>query len=64
MEYEADILRVHLKKGMGNLNENCDILIDQIRAIDNKRLLKKVGTLPLELVQKVKENMMIILDLE
>ena len=64
VEYEADILRVHLKKGMGNLNENCDILIDQIRAIDNKRLLKKVGTLPLELVDKVKENMMIILDLE
>lgn len=64
VEKDADILRVHLKKGMGNLHENCDILIDQIRAIDNKRLIKKVGELPLELVDKVKENILIILDLD
>ena len=38
---ESDILRVHLKKGIANLHDNCDILIDQIRAIDNKRLIKK-----------------------
>jgi mRNA interferase MazF len=53
VEKEADILRVHLKKGMSNLQENCDILIDQIRSIDNKRLIKKVGELPIELVDKV-----------
>ncbi len=39
---EAGILRVHLKKGMGNLKEGCDILIDQIRAMDNRRLQKKL----------------------
>jgi len=38
---ESEILRVHIKKGTGNLNENCDIMIDQVRAIDNKRLKKK-----------------------
>ncbi|MBN1462596.1 MAG: type II toxin-antitoxin system PemK/MazF family toxin [Paludibacteraceae bacterium] len=64
VEKDADILRVHLKKGMGNLHENCDILIDQIRAIDNKRLVKKLGELPLELVDTVKENILIILDLD
>ena len=64
IEKEADILRVHLKKGMANLNENCDILIDQIRAIDNKRLIKKLGDLPTDLINKVKENIMITLDLE
>ena len=49
---------------MANLYENCDIIIDQIRAIDNKRLVKKVGKLPIELIQKIKENISIIIDLE
>jgi len=64
IQNESEILRVHLKKGMANLNEDCDVMIDQIRAIDNKRLIKKVGELPLELVDKVKENILIILDLD
>ena len=64
VEKNADILRVHLKKGMANMHENCDILIDQIRAIDNKRLIQKVGDLPKDLIDKVKENIMITLDLE
>jgi mRNA interferase MazF len=61
---DSDILRVHLKKGMANLNKNCDIMIDQIRAIDNKRLIKKVGKLPIDLIEKIKENISIIIDLE
>jgi mRNA interferase MazF len=64
VEKEADILRVHLKKGMSRLNENCDIMIDQIRAIDNTRLIKKIGDLPSALIDKVKENITITLDLE
>ena len=61
---DSEILRVHLKKGMANLHENCDIMIDQIRTIDNKRLIKKVGNLPTELIEKIKENISIIIDLE
>lgn len=61
---EAEILRVHLKKGTANLHESCDVMIDQIRAIDNRRLTKKVGILPNELIKKVKENIQIVLDLE
>lgn len=64
IEKEADILRVHLKKGMANVHENCDIMIDQLRAIDNKRMIKKVGDLSSELIDKVKENIIITLDLE
>ncbi len=60
---ESDILRVHIKMGTANLNENCDVMIDQVRAIDNKRLLKKLGELPESLTNKVKENLAIILDL-
>ena len=61
---EATILRVHLKKGMANLFKDCDIMIDQIRAIDNKRLVKKIGNLPTNLEEIIKENIKIVIDLE
>jgi mRNA interferase MazF len=60
----SDILRVHLKKGEANLAQDSDIMIDQIRAIDNKRLISKLGTLPVPLIELVKENTMIVLDLD
>jgi len=61
---DSDILRVHLKKGTANLNEDSDIMIDQIRAIDNRRLVKKAGELSKDLQNKTKENIKIILDLD
>ncbi|MDQ3394480.1 MAG: type II toxin-antitoxin system PemK/MazF family toxin [Bacteroidota bacterium] len=61
---DSEILRVHLKKGTANLHQACDIMIDQIRAIDNKRLTKRIGVLPEELISVVKENIQIVLDLE
>jgi mRNA interferase MazF len=60
----SEILRVHLKKGSCGLNEACDIMIDQVRAIDNKRLIKKVGVASNEISGKIKENLKIVLDLE
>ena len=60
---DATILRIHLSKGTAKLRENCDIAIDQIRAVDNKRLLKKIGELPEEKIQLVKTNVGIVLDL-
>jgi mRNA interferase MazF len=61
---ESDILRVHIKKGTANLKSDSDIMIDQIRAIDNRRLTSKVSELPHDLKQKVKENIRIVLDLD
>lgn len=60
---KAQILRVHIPSGIANMREDSDIMIDQLRAIDNKRLIKKIGGLPYELIQSVKENIEIILDL-
>lgn len=59
----SEILRVHLKNGTANLRQPCDIMIDQIRAVDNKRLTKRIGVLPDELIDIVKENIQIVLDL-
>ncbi|MGY0408132.1 MAG: type II toxin-antitoxin system PemK/MazF family toxin [Polaribacter sp.] len=61
---DAHILRVNLKKGNANLNDDCDIMIDQIRSIDNNRLIKRVGKIPKDSINKVKENILILFDLE
>lgn len=60
----AEILRVHIKKDTGKVIQDCDVMIDQIRAIDNKRLVKKIGEIPIELSEKIRENIKIVLDLE
>lgn len=60
---EIEILRIHLNKGTCGLEENCDIMLDQIRAIDNKRLIKKVGAIPTDLVKAIKDNLKILFDI-
>lgn len=60
----SDILRVHLKKGMAGLNQDCDILIDQLRAIDNRRMVRRIGELPESLFHIMKNNLIIVLDLD
>jgi len=64
VEKESEILRVHIKKGASNLKIESDIMIDQMRAIDNRRLLSKIGELTKDLQSVVKGNIRIILDLE
>ena len=61
---DSEILRVHLKKGVSNLKVDSDIMIDQIRAIDNRRLVNKIGELTKDLQTLVKDNIKIILDLD
>jgi mRNA interferase MazF len=39
-------------------------MIDQLRAIDNRRLIKKIGAIPNSLAQRVHENLRIILDID
>jgi len=64
VQKDSEILRIHLKKGTAGLYKACDIMIDQLRAIDNKRLIKKIGVLPAEHKDILKENIQIVLDLE
>lgn len=58
---EINLLRIHLKKGQ--LDKLSDVLVDQIRAIDNKRFIKKVGQLNKDQIMKIKDNIRIVLDL-
>jgi len=59
----ADILRVHLSSENSQLSQNSDILIDQIRAIDNRRLTKKIGKLSAKESSFVLENIRVVLDI-
>jgi len=58
---ESKLLRVHLKKGQ--LDKLSDILVDQVRSIDNKRLLKKLGQLTKDQKNDLKANLRIVLDI-
>ena len=57
---EAKILRVALNQ----LDKESDILVDQIRAIDKVRLLKKVGKLNKTQIQQLIRSVKIVLDVE
>jgi mRNA interferase MazF len=59
---ESDILRVHLTKHQ--LDQLSDILVDQIRAIDKKRLIERLGKLTATQSRKLRENLKIVLDLD
>lgn len=63
VKMNSEILRVHIPRGVAGVNRDCDIMIDQIRAIDNKRLTKWIGRLPHSLTIAVKSNIEAVLDL-
>jgi mRNA interferase MazF len=58
---EIELLRVRLKKNQ--LDKPSDILVDQIRAIDNKRLIQKIGQISAAQILILKRNILVVLDL-
>lgn len=52
-----NLLRVALPKGIAGNAAECEILIDQSRAIDNRRLRRALGRLPAPLLREVKEKL-------
>lgn len=59
---ESNILRVHLRKGEAGLTEKSDIMVDQLRAIDNRRFGKRLGMIGRTSQKKLTENIQIILN--
>ncbi len=58
---EAEILRVHLPPREAGLEKPSDILVDQIRAVDNRRLIRHIGPIASVSREKLLENLRIIL---
>ncbi len=61
---EAEVLRVHLKKGEAGLLKDSDVIIDQIRVIDNRRFKEQMGKLSVNSLQEIEEKIKIVLDLD
>ena len=60
---QPNYLRVPMVKGDGGLKQKSDVMIDQLRAIDNKRFQKKLGTMPKNIFKEVTDKILIALDL-
>ena len=58
---EIQLLRVHL--GDDQLEKPSDVLVDQMRAIDNRRLIRRLAQLSAGEITQLKNNIRVVLDL-
>ena len=58
---DVQLLRVHLD--CDQLDKPSGVLVDQIRAIDNSRLIQKIGVLNDDQIRTLKRNIRILLDI-
>lgn len=58
---DSSILRVHIPSKRSGINTASDILVDQIRAIDNRRFKKCIGELSMSQRNKLLENLRILI---
>lgn len=63
LKQDAFPLRVRIFKRETDILLDSDILIDQIRAIDNKRFVRYLATIPEDTQLRVKESLGYIFDL-
>ncbi|MEI8101538.1 MAG: type II toxin-antitoxin system PemK/MazF family toxin [Bacteroidota bacterium] len=60
----ATLLRVHIpfkETSTTGLSEASDVIVDQIRSIDNQRLIKKLGELPTAQIEQLQKSLQTIL---
>lgn len=55
-------LRVALPKRVSGLGRPSDILVDQVKAIDNRCLRRKLGPLPDPYLSELRQKLLLILD--
>ncbi|HXV62003.1 MAG TPA: type II toxin-antitoxin system PemK/MazF family toxin [Vicinamibacteria bacterium] len=52
-----NLLRVSIPRGMAGNRQDCEIMIDQSRAIDNRRFVRKLRPLPPAILREVQEKL-------
>jgi mRNA interferase MazF len=52
-----NLLRVPLPRGIAGNRQDCEVMIDQSRAIDNRRFVRALRPLPASLVREVAEKL-------
>lgn len=58
-----NLLRVRLKAGEGGLAKDSDVMVDQVRAIDNARLKRRAGHLTPASLQELRDKLVAVMDL-
>jgi mRNA interferase MazF len=58
---KSSVLRVHLSKKEAGLKQDSDILVDQIRAIDNRRFIKHIGQISNTQKQALLQNLNVLI---
>lgn len=57
---KTNLLRVRLPVQLAGNDKECDVMVDQSRAIDNRRLVKMLGEVPHEIFSEVVEKLKIV----
>lgn len=52
-----NVLRVSLPRGIAGNRQDCEVMIDQSRAIDNRRFVRGLRSLPPSLLREVEEKL-------
>ena len=52
-----NLLRVPLPRGLAGNRQECEVMIDQSRAIDNRRFVRPLKPLPRSLLREVEEKL-------
>lgn len=55
-----NILRVVLPKKIAGNNEDCEVMIDQSRSIDNQRFKREVGKIPPSILKEIKDKLRLL----
>ncbi len=58
-----NILRVSLPRGIAGNRQECEVMIDQSRAIDNGRFVRALRPLPRAILREVEEKLRSLADL-
>ncbi len=61
VEPRTRVLRVHLATGEAGLGTPSDVMVDQIRAVDNRRLIRPLGMLDPRSRLRLAENLRVVL---
>lgn len=55
-------LRVAIPKGVSGLSRPADVLVDQVKSIDNRRLRRKLAALPDPYLSELRQKLLLVLD--
>ncbi len=61
---QEDVLHVGVRRGEGGCTKDSIVLCDQVKAVDNARLMEKRGNLKVEIMHKIDDGLREVLGLQ